>query len=51
MKFLHQIGRNIHGFIHDMAATHNAYFVESFDFIWERVCKDIFSMYDYDIIS
>ena len=34
-----------------MAATHDAYFVESFDVIWERVCSDIFSMADYDIIS
>ena len=41
MKVLHQIG-NIHGFIHDMAATHDADFVESFDVIWERVCRDIF---------
>ena len=30
---------------------HNAYFVESFDVIWERVCRDIFSMVDYAIIS
>ena len=51
MKVLHQIGRNIHGFIHDMAATHNADFVESFDVIWERVCRDIFSMVDYAIRS
>ena len=42
VKVLHQIGRNIHGFIHDMAATHDADFVESFDVIWERVCRDIF---------
>ena len=48
MKVLHQIGKNIHGFIHDMAATHEADFVESFDVIWERVCRDIFSMIDYD---
>ena len=47
MKVLHQIGKKIHGFIHDMAATHDTYFVESFDFIWERVCRDIFSMIDY----
>ena len=51
MKVLHQIGRKIHGFIHDMAATHNADFVESFDVIWERVCWDIFSMADYAIRS
>ena len=42
VKVLHQIGRNIHGFIHDTTTTHNAYFVESFDVIWERVCRDIF---------
>ena len=42
MKVLHQIWRNFHCFIHDMAATHNADFVESFDVIWERVCRDIF---------
>ena len=51
MNVLHQIGRNIHGFIHDMEATHNAYFIESFDAIWERVCRDILSMVDYAIIS
>ena len=49
MKFLYQIGRKIHGFIHDMEATHEADFVEYFDIIWERVCRDIFSMVDYDI--
>ena len=49
VKVLHQIGRNIHGFIHDMETTHNAYFVESFDVSWERVCIDIFSMVDYAI--
>ena len=51
MKILHEIGRKIHGVIHDMAATHNADFVESFDVIWEIVCKYIFSMVDYYIIS
>ena len=51
MKVLHQIGRSIHGFIHDMEATHNADFVESFDVIWESVYRDIFSMVDYAIIS
>ena len=48
MKVLHQIGKKIHGFIHDMVATHEAYFVESFDVIWERVCRDIFFIIDYD---
>ena len=47
MKVLHQIGKNIH----DMAATHDADFVESFDVIWERVCRDIFFMIDYSSIS
>ena len=47
MKALHQIGKKIHGFIHDMAAAHEADFVESFDVIWERDCRDIFSMIDY----
>ena len=47
MKVLHQIRKKIHGFIHDMEATHKAYFVESFNVIWEIVCKDIFSMIDY----
>ena len=51
LKVLHQIGRKIHGFIHDTTTTHNADFVESFDVIWERVCRDIFSMVDYAIIS
>ena len=46
MKALHQIGKNIHRFIHDMEATHEAYFVESFDVIWERVSIDIYSMID-----
>ena len=30
-----------------METTHEADFVESFDVIWERVCRDIFSMIDY----
>ena len=47
VKVLHQIGRKIHGFIRDTTTTHNAYFVESFDVIWERVCRDIFSIIDY----
>ena len=47
MKVLHQIGKNIHGFIHDIEAAYVAYFVESFDVIWERVCRDIFSIIDY----
>ena len=51
MKVLHQIGKNIHGLIHDMEATHEADFVESFDAIWERVCKDIFSMIYYSFIK
>ena len=51
MKVLHQIGKKIHGFIHDMAGTHEAFIVESFDIIWERVWKDIFSMVDYDFRS
>ena len=37
IKVLNQNGRNIHGFIHEMATTHNADFVESFDVIWEKV--------------
>ena len=49
MNVLHQIGKKIHGLIHDMTTTHEAYFVEYFDVIWERVCKDIFSMVDYYI--
>ena len=51
MKVLHQIGKNIHAFIHDMTATHEALFVEYFNVIWERVCRDIFSMVDYAIRS
>ena len=50
MNVIHKIGRNIHGFIHDMAATHEVDFVESFDVIWKRVCRDIFSMVGYDFI-
>ena len=46
-----QIGKKIHGFIHDMAATHEADFVEDFDVIWEIFCRDIFSMVDYASIS
>ena len=37
IKVLHQIGKKINDFIHDMAATHETNFVESFDVIWERV--------------
>ena len=44
---LHQIGNKIHGVIHDMEATHEADFVESFYALWERVCIDSFSMIDY----
>ena len=51
MKVLHQIGRNINSFIHDLAVTHDADFVEYFDVIWERVFRDIFSMIDYTFIS
>ena len=47
MNFLHQFGKKIHGFIHDMTTTHEANFVESFDVIWERVCRYIFSMIYY----
>ena len=43
MKVFHQIGKKIH----DMAATHDIDFVESFDVIWERVCRDIFYTIDY----
>ena len=35
MKVLHQIGKKIHGLIHDMEATHEADFVESFYALWE----------------
>ena len=48
MNALHQIGKKIPSFINNMEATHEAYFVESFDVIWERVCRDIFSMINYD---
>ena len=51
MKVLHQIGKNIHGLIHDMTTTHEVDFVESFDVIWKRVCRDICSMVDYAVIS
>ena len=47
MKVLHHIWKNIHGFIHDMEATHEEDFVEPFDVIWERACRDIFSMINY----
>ena len=47
MKLLHQIGKKIHGLIHDMVVTQEANFVESFDAPWERVCRDIFSIIDY----
>ena len=33
IKVLHQIGKKIHDFVHDMAATHEADFVESFNVI------------------
>ena len=51
MKVLYQIGKNIHDLIHDMEATHEADFVEYFDALWERVCRDIFSIIDYASMS
>ena len=50
IKVIYQM-KNIHGFIHDMEATHDADFVEFFDVIWERFCRDIFSMVHYAVIS
>ena len=44
---IHQIGKNIHGLIHDMEATHESDFVESFNALLERVCRGIFSIIDY----
>ena len=51
VKVLHQIGKKIHGLIHDVATTHEADFVEYFDALWEGVCRYIFSIIDYDYIS
>ena len=51
MKVLHRIGKKIDGLIHDMIATHEADFVESFDVIWEIFYRDIFSMIYYASIS
>ena len=42
MKVFHQIGKKIHGLIHDMTTTHEEDFVESFDVIRGRVYRDIF---------
>ena len=39
MKVLHQIGKNIHGLIHNMEATDEVGFVESFDALWEGVFR------------
>ena len=47
MKVLHQIGKKIHGLIHDIATTQETDFVESFDVIWEGVCGDILYIIDY----
>ena len=47
MKVLHQIRKNNHGLIHDMEATHEVSFVESFDDLWEGVWRDILSIIDY----
>ena len=47
MKVLHQIGKKIHGLIHDIEATQEVGFVESFDALWEGICRDIFSIIDY----
>ena len=47
MKVIHQIGKKIHGLIHDMAATHGACFVDSFDVLSEIICRDIISIIDY----
>ena len=51
MKVVHQIGKKIHGLIHDMEATHEADFVESFEALCEGVCRDILSIIDYVSIS
>ena len=51
MKVLHQIGKKIHGLIHDMEATQEFDFVESFYALWEGFCKDIFSIIDYAFTS
>ena len=42
MKVIPQIWKIIHDLIHDTIATNETDFVESFDVIWERVCRDIF---------
>ena len=47
MKVLHQIGNKIHGLIHDMEARQEVGFVESFDALWEAICRDIFSIIYY----
>ena len=51
MRVLHQIGKKIHGLIHDMEATNEADFAESFDALLEGVCKEIISIIDYVSIS
>ena len=51
MKVLHQIGKKIHGLIHDMEATREADFVESFDALWEGACRYTLSIIDYASIS
>ena len=51
MKVLHEIGNIIHGLIHNMKATQEAYYVDSFDAIWEIFCRDIFPIIDYAFIS
>ena len=50
MNFFHQTRKKIHGLIHDMAATQEEDFVESFNVIWETISRDIFYMFDYDSI-
>ena len=42
VKVLHQIGKNIHDFIHDMEATHEEDFIESFDVIWKEFAEIYF---------
>ena len=46
MKAIHQIGKKIHGLIHDMESTQEVDFVGSFDALWEGVCRDILSIID-----
>ena len=45
MKVLHQIGKNIHGLIHDMTATHEADFLSLLILFGKEFAKIYFTLF------